>query len=136
MGSLRLDAPGSHYVDLFDAAGFRLYPGEAEATFLVHGDELTVALPVEDGAPEPASVEAARAVLAVLPELHDQAVAYLLGLPGWPYGDDLLLWIVLVQPDNVRLCFRQESVNDEQVIGFRREADGWAFTGPDPRQRG
>lgn len=135
MGGPRLDAPGPHYVDLFDAAEIRLYGKEAEFTFPAAGDELTLTLPVDDGAPEPASVEAARSALARLPALNAEAAAWLRASPGWPYGDDILLWLILVEHDNVRLCFRQERVNDEQVIGFRREADSWLFTGPDPRFR-
>jgi hypothetical protein len=43
---------------------------------------------------------------------------------------------LLVQSDNVRFCYAQESVNDEQVIGFSRDGDDWVLRGPDPRFRG
>lgn len=124
------------YRAIFDAAVPRYYPGEAEFEIVRKGEELTPSLPAEDGAAHPEAMEAARSMLACLDALDARASAYLQALPGWPYGDDMLLWLLLIQPDNVRFCYRQASVNDEQVIAFVRDGDDWTLTGPDPRFRG
>jgi hypothetical protein len=136
MDRSRLDLPGAYYVGLFDAAGVRLYPGEAEVTIILDNDELTVAVPLDDGAPDGEAMAAARSVLAQLGELDRHAARFLFSLDGWPYGEDALLWLLIVERDNARFCYRQESVNDEQVVGFRREEGGWALIGLDPRFRG
>lgn len=137
MADLRLAQPGAYYVALFDAASPRLYPGEAEFTLDLDGEELTITVPRDDeGEPDGAAREAARSVLAQLGDLDRQAATFLFSLEGWPYREDALLWLLLVERDNVRFCYRQESVNDEQVVGFRREEAGWTLIGMDPRFRG
>jgi hypothetical protein len=78
MDRSRLDLPGAYYVGLFDAAGVRLYPGEAEVTIILGDDELTVALPLDDGAPDGEAMAAARSVLAQLGELDRHAARSLL----------------------------------------------------------
>lgn len=126
----------SDYLAAFDATSSKPYPGEAEYEIERDGEELTLSLPASDDAVDSAAIDAARSLLPHLDALDAQATAYLRATPGWPYGDDALLWLLIVEPDNVRFCYRQASVNDEQVIGFARSAGGWTLTGPDPRFRG
>ncbi|MES2444357.1 MAG: hypothetical protein V4574_16135 [Pseudomonadota bacterium] len=126
-----------HYRALFDVAPIRFYPGEAEIEIALDGEGLAVSLEAWDGEADAAAMEAARSVLSQLAELDAQASGYLFAIPGWPYGEDARLWLLLVQSDNVRFCYAQNEVNDEQVIGFSRQgADGWRLQGPDPRRRG
>ncbi|MCW3836793.1 hypothetical protein ACFQ1E_12050 [Sphingomonas canadensis] len=128
------------YPAQFDAASPRFYPGEAEFDIERAEGVLTLSLPVADDAPLPDAVDAARSLLGGLDALDGEARAWLRAQPGWPYGDDALLWLVLVEGERARFCYRQESVNDEQVIGFARVGGGqggdWRLTGPDPRHRG
>ena len=126
----------SRYAELFDLAVPRFYPREAEIVIDLDGEELTISLPVADGEPDGEASATARSVLLELGELDRQAAAFLFALDGWPYGEDALLWLLLVERDNVRFCYRQEAVNDEQVVGFRRDEAGWRLIGIDPRFRG
>lgn len=133
----RLSRPASDYVAAFDAATPRRYPGEAEFTLDLDADELTVAVPFdEEGEPDARAIGTARSLLADLAELDRQAAGFLFSLEGWPYREDALLWLLIVEHDNARFCYRQESVNDEQVVGFRRDEAGWTLVGMDPRFRG
>jgi hypothetical protein len=100
------------------------------------GDDLTISLPAQEGVADPTAMAAARSVISQLAELDTQASAYLFALPQWRYGDDAGLWLLLVQSDNVRFCYAQSSVNDEQVVGFTRRGDAWILQGRDPRFRG
>ena len=136
MSAVRLAHPSAHYLALFEAAPIRFYPNEAEIEVALDSDPLTLSLPAEDRVADPDAMAAARSVMARIAELDALASGYLFASPGWPYGDDARLWLLLVQPDNVRFCYAQNSVNDEQVIGFAREGDDWVLTGPDPRRRG
>lgn len=134
---------GGDYVARFDAAVPKFFGREAEYEIQRDGEPLTLSLPksesddfdAEDTA-DPESLDAARSLLAQLDALDRQAKDWLIATPGWQYGDDVHLWLLLVQPDNIRFCYNQWSVNDEQVIGFTRDADDWALQGPDPRFRG
>ena len=136
MAEHRFARPAAYYVAAFDAAVPRLYPGEAEVEIELDGDELTITLPLDDGEPDGEARLTARSVLGQLGELDRQAASFLRTLEGWPYGDDALLWLLIVERDNARFCYRQESVNDEQVVGFRRGDAGWTLIGIDPRFRG
>lgn len=126
---------GPDYLAAFDAATPRFYPDEAEYELERGGWSLTLSLPVIDGAVVPAAIDSVHSLLPRIDALDREATAWLCAQPGWPYGDDAMLWLVLVEPENVRFCYRQEAVNDEQVLGFRREGDSWVLTGPDPRFR-
>ena len=77
----------------------------------------------------------ARAILKYLWDLDDRAFAFLSSLEGWPYGDDTLLWQVIIDESSIRLCYSQSAVNDEQVVGFERDGEGWNMIGHDPRFR-
>jgi hypothetical protein len=136
MPGSRLAHPSSHYRALFDAAPAKFYPREAEFEIDLDGEALTISVPASERMADAAALDAARSVLAQLGELDGQAFAHLQALPGWPYGADAGLWLLLVQPDNVRFCYAQDEVNDEQVIGFASEGAGWVLRGIDPRARG
>lgn len=126
---------GPDYRAAFDAATPRFYPGEAEYELEREGWSLTLSLPAIDGEVVPGAIAAAHSLLPRISALDREATTWLRAQPGWPYGDDSVLWLILVEQGNVRFCYRQETVNDEQVIGFRREGDDWVLTGPDPRFR-
>jgi len=131
----RFAHPSSRYLALFDAAQPKFSADEVEFDITLDDDELTVALPSADGEIPREAVEAAREILAQLGELDALATAFLFELPGWPYGRDARLWLLLVQPDNVRFCYAQASVNDEQVVGFARQGGEWTLIGHDSRFR-
>lgn len=100
------------------------------------GDELSVHLSAIDGEAEVDAIAAARSALAQLKDLDARATGYLFDLPNWPHGDDARLWLLIVQHDNVRLCYSQVGVNDEQAIGFTLANGEWVLQGHDPRHRG
>lgn len=115
----------------------------ADATIGQDGDALEVVLAAECGAElvfaYPSALPDARnrvkARLRDLLALDDEAFAFLSAQPGWAYGEDAVLWLVIEDRDTLRLCYQQERVNDEQVVGFERRGDGWALAGFDPRWR-
>ncbi|MCA1198942.1 hypothetical protein K9B35_13275 [Sphingomonas sp. R647] len=123
------------YLAAFDAASPRLYPGEAEYELERGTWSITLSLPVIDDTVVPEAIDSSRSLLSRLGALDREAAAWLRAQPGWPYADDAVLWLLIVEPTNARFCYRQETANDEQVVGFRREADDWVLTGPDPRFR-
>lgn len=128
--------PSSHYLELFDAAQPKLYEAEAEFTLDLDEDELILSLPLVGRVIRPDALDAARSIMSQLAELDAAACAFLFALPGWPYGNDAYLWLLMVEDDNVRFCYHQHSVNDEQVVGFRREENRWHMIGIDRRWRG
>jgi hypothetical protein len=107
-----------------------------EITIRLGSDELCVQLHTASGSSATRLAANARSLLAVLPELDMQAFELLTCLPNWPYGDDLLLWLIIVEQDNCRLCYMQSACNDEQVVGFTMSEDSWKLIGLDPRHRG
>lgn len=123
------------YLAQFEAAAPRRFNREIEYEIERGGEELAISLPIEDGQAPAAAIASARSVLAELDALDGAAKAYLFDLPGWPHGDDADLWLLLVRPGDVRLCYAQSSVNDEQVVGFSHTDDGWTLAGLDSRLR-
>lgn len=136
MEKRRLAHPDDHYLASFNTAVVRLHPGEAELDIDLDDDEeLTIVLPLSNGQADEEAKLTDRSALARLSELDREAVGFLRSLEGWPYEDDALLWLLIVERDNVRLCYHQASVNDEQVVGFRFGGAEWALIGMDPRFR-
>jgi len=128
--------PSSYHLALFDAAQPKLYNAKAEFILDLDGDdEMILSLPLAGKVVQPDALEAARSILSQLAELDAAACAFLLTLPNWPYGDDANLWLLIVEGDNARFCYHPWNVNDEQVVGFRRQGDRWHLIGMDPRCR-
>src|SRR5688500_2126215 len=135
MTGIRLRHASPHYLSLLDAAGVKIYADEAEVLIDLDGDDLTISLPVVDGSADAKAMEIARSALAQLGELDGQAATFLFSLQGWPYEEDAVLWLLIAERDNVRFCYQQRSVNDEHVVGFKRDEEAWTLIGLDPRFR-
>ncbi len=128
--------PSPHFSALFDAAEAKVYDAEAEITLAVGDGALTISIPAIGGVLDSAAFGVARSVLSQVAELDAQASSHLMELPEWAYGGDLVLWLLIVQDDNVRFCYQQTGVNDEQVVGFTLDDGIWVLRGSDPRFRG
>jgi len=136
MSGRRFARPASYYLTLFDAAQPTQDETKVEFALDLDEGETLLSLPLAGEAAQPEALRAARSILSQLAELDAAARTFLFARPGWPYGDDACLWLLIVEGDNARLCYHQESVNDEQVVGFRRKGDLWHLIGMDPRWRG
>jgi hypothetical protein len=128
-------AGASNHRAVFERAKPQFFDGEAEYRIERNGEELLLSLPVVGGAILPTALDNAKSVLDNIDALDEQAQRFLKHQPGWPHRDDVALWLLIVEAGNVRFCYQQSGVNDEQVVGFVLGRDEWAMTGHDPRFR-